>query len=397
MLLFSNSSIWLIVIPSLLRPYSPVLMSIIDSEAQFEARAQELGLSPDCLQALHTKGVHTLGQLAFALGPTPGETKPEEVQAFLSKLAACTETDALIVQRLIFEAQTLLVASLKAQVEQSSSSAAESAKHLPPLERQARIDRQKERLVGLHIAGESEPSHELIDLCFSMFESKAIRYIPPHRCTKRDLEIQEGLHAKDKDVLILEKGALKTSSKQLPNAPTNDGLRLYHCLLRRALALDLAGLVTFSVSDKYHQHLLAQLSMSPPSGFDAPSISQIVQADKHFWARLSERAGTTIRPDKDNKKPLDKLFPEVAYAPEISFHLLPRPRSDASATSPPDRPRGKGAPQAHPYRPKGKGKQSSKSRGKGFDPSIRGPSGKGQISMPSWPKRQDPGRGTYLL
>ena len=110
-----------------------------------------------------------------------------------------------------------------------------NAKKLPPVERQARIVEQKQRLVGVIIQGESEPSFELIDLAYSMIESKSIKFIPPHRCTKRDTELLENT-SKDKEILTIEQGRLTTKKSSLPNASTSDALKLSNCFVRRALA-----------------------------------------------------------------------------------------------------------------------------------------------------------------
>lgn len=145
-------------------------MSILESDAQFQARAEELKLPDECLKSLTDQGATTLGNLAFVLGTTPGDTRPEDFERFSARLVA-TESDKLVLKRLIFEAQTLFVASLKQQVEGTSSSGStgdQPQKKLPPIERQSRIDEQKKRLTGLLIQGDHEPSHELIDLVHSI-------------------------------------------------------------------------------------------------------------------------------------------------------------------------------------------------------------------------------------
>ena len=61
-------------------------MSILESDAQFQARAKELKLSDNCLPSLQDQGATTLGNLAFVLGTTPGDTKPEDFERFVTNL-----------------------------------------------------------------------------------------------------------------------------------------------------------------------------------------------------------------------------------------------------------------------------------------------------------------------
>ena len=241
----------------------------------------------------------------------------------MESLPSITEEEKLILKRLIFESQTLFIASLKAQVQSSGDASKDPAKKLPPIERQSRIDEQRERLQGILIHGETEPSFELIDLCFAMIDEKAIKYIPPHRCTKRETEIQDR-SSKDKDVLTLEKGQLISKKNSLPSTSTSDALKLHNCFIRRALAFDIAGLISFNKLHFYHQHLLAQLNMKSLPGFSQPSLNQVINADKTFWSKLSENAAGSVVPQPDGSKPLDKLIETTLRAPEATFQLLPR-------------------------------------------------------------------------
>ena len=93
-----------------------------------------------------------------------------------------------------------------------------------------------------------------------MIDEKVIKYVPPHGCTKRDTEIQDH-SSKDKDVLMLEKGQLVSKRNTLPSTSTSDALKLHNCLIRRALAFDISGLISFNKLHFYHQHLLSQLNI----------------------------------------------------------------------------------------------------------------------------------------
>ena len=163
-----------------------------------------------------------------------------------------------------------------------------------------------------------------------MIDSKSIKFIPPHRCTKRDTELLENT-SKDKEILTIEQGRLTTKKSSLPNASTSDALKLPNCFLRRALALDLAQVSTFTQINKYHQLLLAQLSVKAPAGYSPASLQQIVQADKFFWAKLAEKVGIEV-----SSSVVDPIIQEIMVSPEFSLHLLPRPEVPTSAPSKPN-------------------------------------------------------------
>ena len=350
-------------------------MALLDSKAQFSARAREIGLSVPCTNSLQVHGIDSLSSMAFAVGTTPGECSPQDFQQFiLDKNIVLEGSDEFLLKRLIFEAQTLFMTAIQSQVLSAGlpGGSDSTSKKLPPVERQARILEQKQRLVGVIIQGETEPSFELIDLAYAMIESKSIKFIPPHRCTKRDTELLEST-SKDKEILIIEQGRLTSKKSTLPNTSTSDALKLSNCFLRRALALDLAQVTSFSQINKYHQLLLAQLSVKAPVGYVSATLQQIIQADKFFWAKLAEKVGIEVSPQT-----VDAFIQEIMVGPEFSLHLLPRPEVPSVAPSPKsttstsygknfDRPRFE---RDGPY----KGKSSKgKGKGKGKSPSVSMP------------------------
>eukprot|EP00434_Breviolum_minutum_P015721 symbB.v1.2.013853.t1/scaffold989.1/size146301/3 len=65
----------------------------------------------------------------------------------------------------------------------------DTPRRLAQAERSARYEDQKNRLIGLELTGELEPSHALIDLVYQMREDGQLRYIRWEQCTKRDQEL----------------------------------------------------------------------------------------------------------------------------------------------------------------------------------------------------------------
>jgi len=58
-------------------------MNLLESEAQFTARAREIGLSNETVQAVKDAGANTLSTLAFAVGQPGQPIATQEVDNFL--------------------------------------------------------------------------------------------------------------------------------------------------------------------------------------------------------------------------------------------------------------------------------------------------------------------------
>ena len=92
-------------------------MNLTDSSAAFERQAVQLGLHEECLAELKAAGVNTLGRLAFACGQ-PGAAAAEAAIRQLLTDSAPTRVmsvgDVAIMRRLVFEAQTSVIAQSRA-------------------------------------------------------------------------------------------------------------------------------------------------------------------------------------------------------------------------------------------------------------------------------------------
>ena len=108
------------------------MTSILDSEAHFEKRSEEVGMSARARQSLITAGYSTLGTLAFGVGK-PGTPVAElEFTRFATNVlgALATMHDISALRRLLFESQTLLMAQLRDQV---SNPDMQMTRKLPPV------------------------------------------------------------------------------------------------------------------------------------------------------------------------------------------------------------------------------------------------------------------------
>ena len=109
-------------------------------------------------------------------------------------------------------------------------------------------------------------------------------------------------------------------------------LKVQQALLRRALAADQAGLVTFNVLEAVHQSFLAHLNRQAPPGFDRPSIASVLRADKELCKLVPDEAGSRVKRGTDGVKPLDALFKKLASDPSVLFNLLPTPSAKRSSS-----------------------------------------------------------------
>ena len=133
----------------------------------------------------------TLPELGFTCGTPQTPAAQTEFDQFCNHInngVDMTISEAARVRRLHFESCTLIVAHTKQQV--SLDARAEGSRKLPAAEKQARLVQQQERLSGLHIVGELQPSYALVDLVASMLETNAVIWVSPSKCAKRESEIQ---------------------------------------------------------------------------------------------------------------------------------------------------------------------------------------------------------------
>ena len=129
-----------------------VAMSLLDSKSEFDSRAQQVGLVEEVVQALSDKGIASLAQLGFAAG-TPGTTDETSLRAWASETLGSLSVplgQEIALRRLLFTAHTLIIASLKEEVARASS-AADVVRKLPPVEREARLTKLREKLPGIDL------------------------------------------------------------------------------------------------------------------------------------------------------------------------------------------------------------------------------------------------------
>ncbi len=328
---------------------------LIESTAQFRARANEIGLTAPVRDALIASGLDTMSKLAFWVNQ-PGTSVDD---AAITNAAngvvggPVTVGDLAAIKRLHFESQAFTLQALKNSIDGPGSDVM-MPKKIPLAEKEARLNDIRLRLTGISISGPLEPATSLLEHAMHQHETKTIKYLAPERCYSREHEIK---HAKPSRSLQVEGGTIAMKDgTSIPSETVFTSLQFQQAMTRRAIAYDFAQLMSFDISRRYCDMLLKHLSREPPPGYSATSLSQIIKADQQVWAKLSE-AGSDIRRNNAGEYPLDKLIIPTLESYEISFYLLPMVSSSTSTTW------NLGMRQA-PYEDHGKGKGKGKHKGK---------------------------------
>ena len=325
-----------VIHPLISTAWCAAMTSIVDSEAQFDLRMDQVKL-PDALQrALRNAGVCTISALAYAHGQPGQPIVADEFQAWVRNLdPGATIGGVAALKRLLFESQTQLLAILKEQVMNPEPT---TARKVPPAERESRLANLKTRLVGVLIEGHTEPSHALLDLATQLYDQNVLRFIPLEKCYSRLTELSftnkpqsKLLEVESSKVVIRDKDAEFEASVQ-------SSYQALEAFKRRGLALDFANVMSFTCHDKYVQLLFAHLNREPPAGYNRCSVSQLLAADKSAWCHLIEK-NVKPRPDMTGALELDTKLEEALKSYEVSFSLLPMiakqaPKATSTAAAP---------------------------------------------------------------
>ena len=295
------------------------MTSHVDSAPYLIQRAGEISLSSRISDALKAKGVTTLAQLAFCVGQPGQVLSPTDFETWSDALlTGMTVGEKASLRRLILEAQTMLVASLKDMAEPSEGAA---PKKVGVAERNARMDQLRTQLSGVSLTGQLEPSHALLDMAVQQWESRCLKYIGPEKCHSREDEVQNTKPLTTN--LSLEGGKLKvTESEGLEDRDIEGSLQVLNALRRRGVAYAFARLISWEKHEAYVACLFKYLTKPAQQGYRKVSLRQILRADKLAFSKMSE-AGEDIRADASGDLPLDKLIATVLQDYDLIVALLP--------------------------------------------------------------------------
>eukprot|EP00435_Cladocopium_sp_Y103_P024655 s97_g6.t1 len=317
------------------------MAAMLDSQATFKERMNQLGVEEALQSELQAKGFNTYGSGAFAVSTTPQQITDAILDAWLAQVTSrnLSAFQMSCIRRLVVESHALALSDLQRKVEAPPDTAA-AARKLPVAERQTRQKEQEERLEGIIFSPEVTPSHALVDLCVSMLEQSVLTWIKPEECTSRAQEIQS--LKKDSKVAIDADGNIKISSKAAAlTCSVTSELDLRNAFQRRSLAMDQAKLCSFREIEKWVQHLFLSHDRSQPPGFAAVTLQQIIECDKQMFIRASNNLVGNVQAEPGAKEtPLDKEIQTLRTSPELLPYLMPMQTKTAGfAFSVPTNPR----------------------------------------------------------
>eukprot|EP00435_Cladocopium_sp_Y103_P046785 s1511_g13.t1 len=349
------------------------MATILESEAAFNARAIEHGITRPQLLRLQNQGLTNLSKLAFAV-TTPGTTPNDDA---LKGLLDDNPDEVTIgqlssIRRLMFDAQTLCASQIKSTL--NGSDVGRKAE-LVPAERATRVQNQKTRLQGMELTGPMECSHTSYDYVAKMLEADVPMYLEPHRFTTRASEVAREKPGKElvlDNVNLTVKDAERRDKCQISNE-----LQLHQAFTRRSLACDLMQVCTFRCMERWHRHLLDQLQTPSPPGYRQPTMEQIMRADRAGWIKMSEKV-LSLKRKADGSLPLDDALDALQADPSVMFNLMPLPTEKvATQAKQTDHQQGDGGG-GKPLRIR-KNDKAGKNKGKGKGKGKSKPSAKGKM------------------
>lgn len=156
-------------------------MALVESNAAFVQRCNEIDPSRNFSTALAAQNIGTFSAMAFALGTpqTPPTDQQFDTLAGVVFGAGFTLGQTSMLRRVHFESTTLMIASVKQRVDGEAAEKADNVKKIPIAEKKHRLEQQEQRLSGISISGELEPSHQLLDLANNVLETGALVWIAP--------------------------------------------------------------------------------------------------------------------------------------------------------------------------------------------------------------------------
>ena len=307
------------------------MTSYADSRASFEHRAKEVQLRDEHIRALDTQDIGNFNQLAFAICSQPGQIDQARFQDLVDAvfpLGASLGVQAAL-RQLAYESITVAVAAIKQRIEVAEEG---TTRRLPAQERDERLRRQRARVTGIPIQGEYEPAHCVVDAFVTMLDECVLRILPLSKCVSRDQELAQS--KTDKQVVTLENHQLHVKAKGSNlEANLSNELRVHNAMIRRGLAMDQAGLMTFAVHDTIMRNFLSHITRPAPPGFAGPDIQAVLRADQELWTRCADVCKSQLRVGPDGKPPLDVAAEELYTTPTVVFHLLPVPSRGKRARS----------------------------------------------------------------
>jgi hypothetical protein len=303
----------------------------MESTAAFHAKVTTFGLG-EFIPKMTDLGWTSFAVLAYVSEYVPGVSSTDsfdkELAIPLFGIAAHVKRPQL--RRLFVTAFTMATEDLKQNIETTGSE--EIARPMPKEEREDRRDNLDKRLSGLELEFEYDPSIRLVNLAHELFDLNHVRYIQWEDCTMRNQELDG--QKKDKSWEPDPKGFVREHEVTVhKRADLGSDQLLRQALARRAIALDMAGLITFEASELWHNLLFRAYNESPEEGYKRVSLEQIRRADRKLFEHVNSLCRKGVRPLPDKTLPFEIAFKDGMQSLKINLCLAPRQGSDSTSSS----------------------------------------------------------------
>ena len=308
-------------------------MSLVDSNAVFEARARSIGIPEQFITAMGLRGWTSHATFSFSVATQPGADEQVFMDGVITPVLGNPDhPDAPKLRRLFFESHTLTSAELRRKVD---SSEAEAPRKLPAPEIAQRIEMLQARISPLIIANFLEPSHHLINAMVQCVEDGRVRYIEWAKCTSRTQEVNNVKEDHELKVWKADStGSIKASSKE-PSivASLTTDLDVHHALRRRGVAYEVAQAMSFEVHESIINYVFFELKKEPLEGFSQVTLQQVAAADRELHVRLAEATRGGFRVGPAGELPLDLHVKKILEGPELKWILMPMPKRNVAKTA----------------------------------------------------------------
>ena len=91
---------------------------------------------------------------------------------------------------------------------------------------------------------------------------------------------------------------------------------------RRGLALEVAGVCSYEVHERFMRTLFDHLHRQPPPQYVAPGAEHFLRADRELWKLVSEKVGHDVSSATGSAQ-VDKAREESLSHMNVVFHMMP--------------------------------------------------------------------------
>ena len=274
-----------------------------------------------------------MGSFAFCCNCQPNSQDERPLRDVLTTILGSDPSvgEMAKFRRLFFEAHTIALVDMRSRCE-GTSDAQPRRMQLP--ERVKRMADLKARYPGFLIADEFEFSYALLDKVIDQFERNELRYIQLEECTRRDQEL-DGLRRDDILKIEVKRDDSLKLEREHPQATARlaTDLEIRNAFVRRALAYDAGGLITFSTHELWINKLFRIMQEPSVEGHQPVSLQQAYRADKKLWHKMASDTIGNIQPIIGSPKPLDLAMQKHSEAVDVCFLLLPLPLGNHNPSS----------------------------------------------------------------